>query len=339
MKTITLIKFALLAALPLAVPAQAANKVIFGADDRVEAYAVPERYRAAADSTVSLWRKETMRLDTSLGAYSLFTVELGKANNLCPGAKFSEQAAGAFCSGALVGEDLVITAGHCVRTAEDCARTAFVFGFAIDSEGGKANTLIDSGEVYGCAQIIKRDFTNYTVTTDEQPFNINGPDYALIKLDHKVTGHKPLAINRTGGTKKGDPLFITGHPMSLPLKFAGNASVVRFVNPERAYFHTDLDAMGGNSGSPVFNADTGLIEGIHVRSETHHLLPTFEGCNVYTVRPDGVGRGGEATKISFLADYIPPTPEETASQTGAETALAPLRAGLPPLGKTVSFGR
>lgn len=338
MKNITLIKFALLAALPLAAPAQAADKLIFGEDDRVEAYAVPERYREAADSTVSLWRKNNMRLNTDFGTYSLFTFNLGEANGLCPGTRFSEQQAGAFCSGALVAEDLVITAGHCVKTAQDCANTAFVFGFGIGAENGNAKTDIEAGEVYGCARIIKRNNTSYTVTTDGQTTTIPGPDYALIKLDHKVTGHKPLAVNRNGSPRQGDSLFVTGHPMGLPLKFAGDARVVRPVNPEKAYFHTDLDVMGGNSGSPVFNADTGLIEGIHVRSEDYHFIPTFEGCNTYLVRPAGVGMGGEATKISFLTSYIPPTPQEAAAQAGAETAVAQLRAGLPPLGKSIHFG-
>ncbi len=337
MKNKNLFVSAALSLLPLAVPAGAADRMIFGEDDRVEIYQMPEKFRAAADSTVSLWKKNSLTLDTATGEYKLAVYKFGLAYNLCGGTKFMEQPVGANCSGALVGEDLVVTAGHCVVTAADCANTKFVFGFAMNPDGS-ARTSVPAGEVYGCARILARENSSVTTDNDGESVTVQGPDYALIQLDHKVSGHKPLPVDRSAGPKKGDRVFVTGHPSGLPFKFAGNASVVRPVDPRLAYFHTDLDVFGGNSGSPVFNADTGLIIGVHVRSETGHFLPTFEGCNTYTVRPAGVGRGGEVTKIGFAAALIPPTPDESAAQASVAAALDSLRGDLPRLAESVSFG-
>lgn len=326
MKLVNTIKIALLAVLTLAGSSQAGNKMIYGDDDRVDYYAMPENLKWAADSTVSLWKRNTMWLDQNANAYNLGTYTFGEAYNLCSGEKFREQPAGAFCSGALVGEDLVMTAGHCIVTEGDCKSAAFVFGYAVNEAGGKARTEIPAGEVYTCSKIIKRQFVNVTTTEDNMETTVYGPDYALIRLDRSVKGHKPLSINRGGGLKKGTPLFVTGHPTGLPFKFAGNARVIKEVDESSSYFGTNLDTFGGNSGSPVFNAETLLIEGIHVRGEGgQHFIPTFEGCNTYLVRPPGTGSGGHVTKVDFLAEEIQPTPGESAAQAYAEATLKELR--------------
>jgi len=338
MKPTNTIKIALLVISTLATPSLAGNKMIYGDDDRVDYYAMPENLKWAADSTVALWKRKSMWLDQEAATYNLATYTFGEAYGLCTGERFREQPAGAFCSGALVGEDLVMTAGHCIVTEGDCNNAAFVFGYAVHEAGGKARTEIPAGEVYTCSEIVKRQLVNVTTAEDNIETTVYGPDYALIKLDRKVKGHKPLAINRGGGLKKGTPLFVTGHPTGLPFKFAGNARVIKDVDGASAYFGTNLDTFGGNSGSPVFNAETLLIEGIHVRGEGgQHFIPTFEGCYTYLVRPPGTGSGGHVTKVDFLAEEIPPTAGETAAQAYAGSSLAALRKEEYGEFKTVNF--
>ena len=60
-----------------------------------------------------------------------------------------------------------------------------------------------------------------------------------------------------------------GHPSGLPLKYADGA---RVFETENDYFSTNLDTFGGNSGSPVFNADTLEVEGILVRGDTDYVM-------------------------------------------------------------------
>jgi len=318
--------------------ASAGNKIIYGVDDRTELYEVPERFRQAADSTVSLWKRQQVKLDQATGRINLLTGNYGEAYNLCPEVRYAEQPVGANCSGSLVGEDLVLTAGHCIKNDSDCRGTALVFGYGIHAAGGAARTTVDAGEVYGCAKIIRRQLISTSVSVDGGPAQTTpGNDYALIQLDRKVAGHKPLAVNRLGGQKKGDGLILTGHPDGLPFKFTPNGRIVRPVAPEAAYFVSDLDAFHGNSGAPVFSAETGLIEGILVRGDIQTFLPTFDGCSVLIVNPQNAGQGISINKLDPVLDAIPPLAEEAAAAATAAAAVDAVRGLQPPAARTVSF--
>lgn len=294
------------------------NKVVFGEDDRVEYFQVPEKFKTAADSTVSLWQKGMLALDKETGNYALPEINYGESYKLCPGVKFAEQNIGTFCSGSLVGEDLILTAGHCIKNERVCKDTKFVFGFALSREGGKGPLEVGPENVYNCAEVIKRDWTNYTESHDGGPEEtIFGQDYALIRLDRKVIGRRPLRLNRAGGIKKGDAVTAMGHPSGLPLKFSAYAAVVKPVEERKPYFTTNLDIFGGNSGGPAFNARTGLIEGIVVRADGDHFLPTFEGCNIFHVKPQNAGYGVDVNKLEEVLSLIPPLPGEPGAMSAA----------------------
>ncbi len=302
----------LLAAAAVLLPqlAGAAQKSIYGDDDRLDYFEASPAMRSLADSVVSLWPSKQVTLEN--GEYKLRTIGFGDALNLCPGEKFREQPIGAFCSGTLVGDDIIMTAGHCITDDKSCADARFVFGYNIDSDGGAARTSVPAKDVYTCKRIIKRDLDRQAdglVNTGiviigallgKQP----GPDYALVQLDRKVEGRRPLAVDRSNDLKVGDRIFVIGHPVGLPVKVAGNASV-RNTEP-KAFFLTDLDTFGGNSGSAVFNARTRKIEGILVRGGTD-FVDTAAGCKAQLKIGQNEGKGEAVTKISVLRKYIPET--------------------------------
>ncbi|PIS47550.1 MAG: serine protease [Elusimicrobia bacterium CG08_land_8_20_14_0_20_51_18] len=285
----------------------AQDKSIYGNDDRLDYYQASPAMRQLADSVVSLWPSKQVKLEN--GEYKLATVNYGEAVNLCPGETFSEQPIGSFCSGTLVGPDIIMTAGHCITDEAQCADTKFVFGYNIGSEGGKANTSAKLKDLYNCKRIIKRDL-------DKQPggifgigiaiigalLNKAGPDYALVQLDRPVEGRKPLPVNRNGSIGKGESVFVIGHPVGLPAKITGGGTVRD--NSPKSFFLTDLDTFGGNSGSAVFNARTNLIEGVLVRGGTD-FADTEKGCKVQVRTGQNEGRGEAVTKISKLSKYIP----------------------------------
>ncbi|MBC7421135.1 MAG: trypsin-like peptidase domain-containing protein [Bdellovibrio sp.] len=259
--------------------------VIYGTDGRLDVYqTTDDRLKRLADSTVALIRNSD--LQASGGGVSIAGKNYGTDLNLCATEKFREQDTAAFCSGSLVGSDLILTAGHCVETLTDCQNMSVVFGFAVKTLGALPKTA-NASEVYRCKEIIK------TVKT-------SAADFAVIKLDRVVTGHAVLPIRATGDVEQSTSLVVIGHPVGLPTKIT-TGGVVRSISTD--YFTTNLDTFGGNSGSAVFNSTTGFIEGILVRGEQD--FESKGSCVVSKVCAEGACRGEDVTKISVARAFIP----------------------------------
>jgi hypothetical protein len=272
-----------------AASAQVDPKVIYGDDNRVDLYQVKDqKILKLADSTVALFEGSGISVDPATQAASLPTESYGEGMSLCKDEPFYEQVNGAFCSGSLVAPDVIMTAGHCVKSQSACESTKYVFGFAVKKEG-QMPTTVPASEVYSCAKLLGREQVN------------SGADWALIKLDRPVKGHAPLTINKKGEPAAKTPLFVIGHPAGLPTKVAGGASV-RDASPE-GYFVANLDTYGGNSGSAVFNAYTGQVEGILVRGENDYV---WRGnCRVSNKCPDDGCRGEDVTEVGAVLATLP----------------------------------
>ncbi|HBE88369.1 MAG TPA: serine protease [Elusimicrobia bacterium] len=304
-----LIDAALVAAVALlAFPSAAisGNKIIYGDDNRLDYFEAPAARKALADSVVSLWKADDVEASGSKFKLKAkkFTdmIEEQAGAPLCATEPFREQPVGAFCSGSLVGEDLVMTAGHCINK-DTCATTKFVFGFAVKARGGKAPAEVPAADVYTCSKVetqrLQASDTTGNPYLDELLGKISDQDFAIIRLDRKVTGRKALPVNPESTLKNGDALFVIGHPVGLPLKVADDASV-RDIGDGKTYFLANLDTYGGNSGSAVFNAKTNKIEGILVRGDQDFRAGgTEEKPCVESNRVAADGGGGEGvTKIN-----------------------------------------
>ncbi len=309
-------KILLAALLLLAAPfaAKAGSKAIYGDDDRKEYFEVPKERRAQADAVVSLWDSSKVFPDhaghflLSVHPFSDKVFDRG-GGKLCASEPFRNQPIGAECSGTLVGEDLVMTAGHCISTQHDCDDMIVVFDFNIKSPGGIAPATVPASSVYFCKSIVssKLESAKYGKLPPADAVQkgiVKDLDYAIIRLDRKVTGRKPLPIDRKGGLETGSPIFTIGHPVGLPAKITEAASVLN-IRPEDPYFEANLDTYGGNSGSGVFNAKTGLLVGILARGRDD-FKKTPEGCYASEVFEQNPKDGGEAvTKIALVAGFIP----------------------------------
>lgn len=261
--------------------------VIYGADGRLDVYQVTDdRLKALADSTVALVKNSDISVAGSVA--TLIGRNFGTDMNLCSDEKFREQDTAAFCSGTLVGPDLVLTAGHCIEDITGCQNTSLVFGFAVKSAGVLPKS-VSANEVYRCKEIIKTQKVN------------NGADFAVIRLDRSVTNHAPRAVRASGEVPADASLVVIGHPVGLPTKITTGGSVRSTANPD--FFVANLDTYGGNSGSGVFNASTGLIEGILVRGEQDFV--SRGSCVVSKVCAEGACRGEDVTKISAARPFIP----------------------------------
>lgn len=261
--------------------------VIYGTDGRLDLYQVTDdRLKALADSTVALVKNSNVSISGSVA--TLIGKNYGTDMNLCSDEKFREQDTAAFCSGTLVGADLILTAGHCIEDITDCQSTSLVFGFAVKAVGVLPKT-VNASEVYRCKEIIKTQRVN------------NGADFAVIRLDRSVANHAPRALRATGDVTADASLVVIGHPVGLPTKITTGGKVRSLASTE--FFVADLDTYGGNSGSGVFNLSTGLIEGVLVRGEQD--FTSRGSCVVSKVCAEGTCRGEDVTKISMVRPFVP----------------------------------
>jgi len=225
--------------------------VIYGRDDRLDWYQIAEwRVRRNAEAVASAWNVTDL-LKNRDGMYTLRTLGYGWAYNLVENERFRDQQIGAHCTGFLVGEDLLVTAGHCINRV-NYKDKRFVFGYRMVSKTEPKVFRVHEKDVYKAKELVAWSLSP------------TGGDYAVVRLDRKVEGVKPLEI-RDSRLRKGDSVYVLGHPVGLPLKYAPNAKVTQDVFAE--YFKASLDTYGGNSGSPVFDKDHKVV-GILVRGET-----------------------------------------------------------------------
>lgn len=259
--------------------------VIYGDDNRVDYYQITDpQVRAASASTVALVRAQQLTQNGNLTNIS--TTPYGTNRGLCPEEPFFNQEVAPFCSGFLIAPDTVVTAGHCISDQSSCNNTRMIFGFRINQENEQPRA-VPTIDVFGCSSVV------HSVSKPA------GEDFAVVKLDRPVTQVPPLLYRREGKINVGESLRVIGHPAGLPLKVADGAQV-RTVKPQ--FLTTNLDTYGGNSGSAVFNAVTGEVEGVLVRGEADYVIQN--GCRVSNLCPNDGCRGEDVTLFERVLPYL-----------------------------------
>lgn len=260
-------------------------KVIYGDDNRLDVYEVSRAdVRDIADSTVALIPTRLISPGPN-GSVLINGKQYGSERNLCPEEPFFDQPSAANCSGSLVGEDLIATAGHCVSPS-DCNKYVFVFGYKMINSS-MAQVSFPQSEVYKCKEIVAREYTNKQ-------------DYALVRLDRPVHGHRVLSLQQAP-VQAGDGLYVVGHPSGLPTKVADGANVRLQQGP---FFTANLDTYGGNSGSAVFNARTNEVVGILVRGAADFIYDKDKKCSVSNKCASDLCRGEDVTNISYIVQAL-----------------------------------
>jgi V8-like Glu-specific endopeptidase len=269
---------------PIAI-AKIQNKVIYGDDNRLQYFQVQRSdVRDAADSTAAIIRNSNLTPKAD-GKTTVRAETFQKSMGLCSSEPFATEPSGAFCSAFLVGDDLMATAGHCVDAAR-CPQSSFVFTYRMSNQSLPPSE-VDSSEVYRCQAVLEREQTG-------------AQDFALIKLDRPVRGHRILTLARSAANV-GDTVVVIGHPSGIPTKVTENG-LVRSVKKE--FFTANLDTYGGNSGSAVFNQATMEVVGILVRGESDFTYDSKNRCSVSNRCTEDGCRGEDVTQISYISEAL-----------------------------------
>jgi len=225
------------------------GEVVYGNDDRTEygSFASTDPVRRLADSTALL--TEPAGISCSGGTCTIPPEDL----NLCPGQKFAGQPAALHmhCTVFLVGPDLFATAGHCIDSTL-CSSRKVVFGFRVVN--GSVISQVPDSNVYSCTSVVQSS---------------SDPDFALFKVDRPVAGLRPLWVRYSGTIGNTQALTLIGHPDGLPLKI-DRGGTVKGINTLPTKFFANTDSFVGNSGSPIFNSQTGVVEGILVAGNSDY---------------------------------------------------------------------
>jgi len=266
------------------------EKVVYGEDNRVDVF-------ESINSSYIKWSKATAAqiYTTSLKPYNSQQYRISgeslEAQGVCAEERFSQQSAVARCSGFLVSNNLLVTAGHCMQTTSDCNEASWVFDYKVEFSD-QSEVIVSKDSVYKCKRVVSRAYDNSNLA-----------DYAVIELDRSVADRAPLDFRVKTGSKvgpyKGDRLVVIGHPSGLPTKIADGAQI-RSLNSS-IYFKANLDTFAGNSGSAVLNINTGKVEGILVRGDTDYVFDNERNCKVVNRVSNDGGTGEGVTRITTVS--------------------------------------
>lgn len=115
--------------------AYAKEKIVYGVDNRVEVYEATQQEQELAKSTAGMIQNE--KLIELKDGYMLPPSTISSDMGLCHSERFSSQPSAVICSGFLVAPDLLVTAGHCIETQDDCNKMSWVFDYKIKKESGR----------------------------------------------------------------------------------------------------------------------------------------------------------------------------------------------------------
>lgn len=271
-----------------------APKIIYGDDNRTDvAMSTEPAWIKLAHSTAAM-----ISVSEIQGAKRIIRKKKGGGGNqtlivngpslesqgICSSERFAKQPTAAYCSGFLVSDRWLVTAGHCVQTEADCANFQWAFDYKAETNNQSSVTLKKTN-IYHCKRIIEQELNDETQE-----------DYALIELDRPVLDRNPLKFRTEGKIEQNAPILVIGHPSGLPTKIAGGANVRTL---EERFFVGNLDTYGGNSGSAVFNANTLEVEGILVRGDEDYVAGP-DNCRVSNVVSNDGGSGEDVTYITNI---------------------------------------
>lgn len=213
------------------------DSVIYG-DSSIEELPGDQPYRK---SLVSLFDRDAVKA-LKKGDFYQVEEKFGGSEDL----PWSKQASSSYCSGVLIGADLVLTAGHCLADPYSCDNLQLLFNY-------ESSEKSDAYEIRDCQEVVRS-----TIDVEGR-----GLDYAVIRLNKAVVSDLPEYSHHK--ISIGSSIYALGDPLgSFKKKASGK---VRSHNKKNGAYVTTLDVFEGNSGSPVFSSHDNKLVGILLGGE------------------------------------------------------------------------
>jgi V8-like Glu-specific endopeptidase len=238
--------------------------VLFGEDNRHEVFETDPEWQEIAQSIAG-----KVTYDHIIDHKSYWELQGVPLNRrVCKENRYAEQVTVPSCSGFLVKPNILITAGHCMRTPEDCTNQVWVFGYMLKNAADSDYRKVGADQVYKCKQVLGRRQEDFGAV-----------DYTIVELDRPVVGRKPLTLGFQTAISVGQQVAALGHPNGLPMKFADAASIIAITSNDRS-IEADLDQFQGNSGSPIFDVQTKTVIGIASHGHADYVREPEKLCKI-----------------------------------------------------------
>jgi V8-like Glu-specific endopeptidase len=269
---------------------ESAQEVVYGIDHRQDVFAHSDLSlrRLAQQSSVALISPIAINaLDPN--NITFVAPPLGFVRNLCPGQRFAGDPTASSCSGTLIDDDLVLTAGHCID-ALTCPFFQIVFNYSHVSPS--TLRLVTNADVFTCRSVVAHEFSN-----------LNGQkhDYAIIRLDRPAAPRfTPAPVRHTrNAMAASQPLGMIGTPSGIPFKIESGG---RVRNPRAAtldFFTANTDSFISNSGSGIYDLASYTLAGNLTRGQTDYVASG--SCNVVNTCAE-TGCGGE--EVNYIGSAL-----------------------------------